>query len=93
VEKVQQTAPSGTGSVRRLRYASLAGLMLQQEKTASSLLAQRMFSVTETASALGLNPATIREWVKRGDLLGVRSGQKGHYRIPQSELARLKGVS
>jgi hypothetical protein len=79
--------------MRRVRYASLAGLMIQQEQQAQTLMAQRMFSITEFASAMGVNPNTCRKWVKCGYVVGVRSGLRGHFRIPAGELSRLKGVS
>ena len=81
-----------TNSRRTPRYASLAGAMLQQEHQATALLSQRMFSITEFASAMGVNVSTVRKWVRRKYVLGLRSGPAGHWRIPQGELARLKGV-
>jgi excisionase family DNA binding protein len=81
-----------TNSRRTPRYASLAGVMLQQEQQATALLSQRMLSVTEVATSLGVNARTIYQWVSRKYILGLRSGPRGHWRIPSSELARLKGA-
>jgi hypothetical protein len=78
--------------MRRVRYSSLAGLLLRQEQQATQLLSQRMFSISEFAAAMGVNASTVRTWVRRGDVLGLRSGKLGHIRIPSGELARLKGV-
>jgi excisionase family DNA binding protein len=90
---ITATAPRKSGSVRRVRYSSLTGLIAMQEQQATQLLSQRMFSVTEFATAMGTNQNTIRSWIRRGDLLGLRTGRAGHFRIPAGELARLKGAS
>jgi excisionase family DNA binding protein len=47
--------------------------------------------VTETRAALGLTGATIRRWLAAGLVKGTRVGARGHWRIPISEVLRLRG--
>lgn len=81
-----------TNSRRGSRHANLAAVMLQQEQQATALMAQRMLSIREVAASCGVNVAQVRLWRKRGYLQAFRSGPRGHWRIPITELARLKGA-
>ena len=65
--------------------------MLQREQEATALLSQRMFTIREFASAMSVNANTVRMWVRRKYVIGLRSGPAGYWRIPSGELARLKG--
>ena len=51
---------------------------------------ERMLKVPEVAKRLGLNPETIRRWLREGKLRGVLvGGTRGGYRVPESEVARV----
>ena len=93
MERPIQTTSLGTGSMRRIRFGSLAALLVDQERQANELLGQRMFSVPEFAGAVGANPNTVRTWLKKGLVAGYRTGRKGHWRIPASAVKAAKGVS
>lgn len=48
-----------------------------------------MLKVPEVARMFGVEPATVREWLKDGTLRGMKIG-KGHYwRIPKSAAVEL----
>lgn len=50
---------------------------------------ERMYTVAQVAKRLQLHPQTIREWLRAGDLVGVRlGGTKAGWRIAASEVDR-----
>ena len=54
-------------------------------------LPERLYRVSEVAAIFDVTPATVREWLKKGDLQGhgIKIG-KGHYwRIPASAVIDL----
>ena len=67
--------------------------MIAEEQAATQLLAQRMLSVAEVAASLGVNRGTVRQWIRLRHILGFRSGPLGHFRVPISEVQRMKGGS
>lgn len=51
--------------------------------------ADQLLKVRTVAEMFDVEPATVREWLKNGDLQGVKIG-KGHYwRIPKSAAIEL----
>jgi len=51
-----------------------------------------MVSISEARVALGdLHPTTIRRFIRNGLLRAVRVGEHGHFKIPFSEIRRLRG--
>lgn len=49
------------------------------------------YSVKEAAEALDVHPETIRRWIAAGTIKAVRAGDRGHWRIPESEVDRMSG--
>ena len=45
-------------------------------------------TVDEVARQLGVNPETVRRWIRSGELNALNLGGPVGYRIPQSELDR-----
>jgi len=66
---------------RSLR-ANCGGIEMEQTRQA--------YRVSETAQILGVTSATIRRWIKLGDLAATKVG--GTPLIPQTEIARVLGV-
>jgi excisionase family DNA binding protein len=67
-----------------------AGLLTRREQNLG-LLSESLFSVSEAALALDVTQPTIRRWIRRGQIIGLRTGQLGKFRIPAKELRRMKG--
>jgi len=51
----------------------------------------RALSPKEFAAQLGRTPKTVRSWLRQGYIRGSRAGSRGHWLIPRSEVARLRG--
>ena len=49
----------------------------------------KYWSIHQVASALSVNPATLRRWIQDGMVGAVRLGGTGHRRIRYDELARM----
>ena len=49
-------------------------------------------TVSALATALGVAPRTVRDWLAAGRVDGVRT-PGGHWRIPRAELERLLGTA
>jgi excisionase family DNA binding protein len=51
-------------------------------------MSERLLTVQEAATALSLNPQTIRRWLREGRLRGLRTGntQGAVWRVPESAL-------
>ena len=49
-------------------------------------MAEKLLTPREAASQLGISYPTIKQWLYRGRLQGMRT-PGGHYRIPESEVA------
>jgi len=49
----------------------------------------RLFTVKEAARQLGVSRETVRRWIHRGVIRGVRVGK--NHKIPEVELIRLVG--
>ena len=47
---------------------------------------KEFLTVTQIADIFGVNPQTIRIWIKQGDLEAVRHGVAGNYKIPKEAL-------
>jgi excisionase family DNA binding protein len=54
------------------------------------MMDERLLTVTDVAKALAVDEETIRRWVRAGKVKAIQpGGQRGTYRIPESELRRL----
>jgi excisionase family DNA binding protein len=74
------------------RFSLLATQVLQTQQKTAEMYRDRLFSISEARVALGgLHASTIRKYIKSGLLKAIRVGRLGHYRIPASELRRLRG--
>ena len=51
-----------------------------------------LYSVTEIANRLKIKPATLRLYVRSGKLNALRIGERGNFRITESEYRRFAGV-
>lgn len=52
-----------------------------------------MSTVEQVAAELQMNPETIRRWLRSGQLKGKQfSPPRGPWRIPQSEVDRLRSM-
>lgn len=50
---------------------------------------EKLYKVEEVAKAFSVQSATVREWLKSGELRGIKIG-KGHYwRVPESAVKEL----
>jgi molybdopterin-binding protein len=49
-------------------------------------MAEKLLTPREAASQLGISYPTIKQWIYRGRLQGLRT-PGGHYRIPESEIS------
>jgi hypothetical protein len=77
---------------QRRQYSLLAKELLRQQEQTSELFRERILSITEVRAALGgLTAGTIRKWLRCGYLKGFRVGRLGHWKIPVSEVLRLRG--
>ena len=76
---------------RSPRLRSLASALITAQQENLNLLAQRSFSVSETALSLGVSPQTVRLWIRHGDIAATRVGKLGKFRIPASQIEKLKG--
>jgi Helix-turn-helix domain len=85
------TTPAPSWPTRGARYRLAGALLLRQQEQTARLYRERLFSVTETRLALGLTASTVRRWLSAGLVKGVRTGRQGHWRIPVSEILRLRG--
>jgi len=47
---------------------------------------KRFYSPKEVAVIIGVTPATVRSWVRKGMMKSVRIGKQGTIRIPVSEI-------
>lgn len=50
-------------------------------------MAEKLYSVDETAEILGIHPMTVRKWLTAGKIRGVKVGRL--WRIPESSLQEL----
>jgi excisionase family DNA binding protein len=77
---------------RRARLNIVGAGLLRAQQATTSLYLDRPLSTSEARAALGIaDPATIPKWIRQGLIKAVRTGAHGHYRIPRSEIARLRG--
>lgn len=52
---------------------------------------EQFLTVTEAARLLRVHPETLREWLRAGELRGLRLGHgRGVWRVPSAELERLQ---
>lgn len=75
---------------RNAQLHTLSSALQAREQLGFSLLTERTFSVTEVCLALQVVPATVRLWIRKGELKAMRTGPLGRFRVPASELERLK---
>lgn len=54
----------------------------------------KMYTVAEAAKELGLTPRTIREYIRRGDMIAKKytKSKQGIWSIPESEIEKYKKV-
>jgi excisionase family DNA binding protein len=76
---------------RRNQIRSVADVILDRQAKSLSLLAEKHFSISETAAALRVDKSTVRKWCHVGEIAFCRTGKLGRIRIPESELQRLLG--
>jgi len=69
-----------------------AWLMRKQQKHAL-MTPDRLYTIKQARALLG-NPCatTVRRWLKVGILHGTRIGPRGYFRIPQSEIERVRAT-
>lgn len=73
------------------RYSLLASQLLQTEKQTAAIYRERLFSISETRAMLGgVHGSTIRNYIKMGLLKAVRIGEHGHWKVPLSEILRVR---
>ena len=48
---------------------------------------EQLLSVEEVAQRLGLNPETVRRYLRQGEIKGVRFGFRAGWRIKEADLA------
>ena len=52
---------------------------------------ERLYTVSEVAERLRVNPETVRVWLREGRMHGaLMGGRRGGYRIKESEVARVE---
>ena len=52
---------------------------------------ERLYTVSEVAERLRVNPETVRVWLREGRMRGaLMGGRRGGYRIKESEVARVE---
>jgi molybdopterin-binding protein len=51
-----------------------------------------LYRLPEAARLLSISSPTLKHWIQRGRIRAVRT-PGGHYRVPQSEVRRLSGMS
>jgi excisionase family DNA binding protein len=51
-------------------------------------MAEELLTVQDVADRLKITAATVRRWLRAGDLRGIALGERAGYRIPVSELER-----
>jgi excisionase family DNA binding protein len=74
------------------RFSLLASQVLRAQEQTAQVFRERLFSVSEARVALGgLHQATVRRFIRNGLLKAVRVGEHGHFKIPFSEIRRLRG--
>lgn len=74
------------------RYSLLGANLLRQQEQTNLLFRERLLSITEASVALGgLTSATVRRWIQAGHVRATRVGKLGHFKVPASEIRRLKG--
>src|SRR5690348_3674640 len=49
------------------------------------------YSVEEVADATGYSAATVRNWIRDGDLFAIQSAKRGAFRVPASALEKRLG--
>lgn len=50
---------------------------------------EKFYTVPEVAAIFSVQPATIREWLKDGELRGIKIGQGHYWRVPESAIKEL----
>lgn len=50
------------------------------------MASDRLLTVEQVADQLGLNVETVRRYLRRGALKGIRFGNRGGWRIKETEL-------
>jgi len=61
-------------------------LLLQNQKPPLNI--ERLYSLRETAEALGLGTLQVRRAIKSGLLKATRLHPRGHFKVKQSEIER-----
>jgi excisionase family DNA binding protein len=80
-----------TTTPRDARLRTLASVLIDKERASRALLGAKWYRITEVASALSVNPATVRRWITTGEVQASRTGSTGRWRIAEAELKRLQG--
>jgi excisionase family DNA binding protein len=81
-----------SSSPRDPRLRSLASMLIGKEQASRALLSVKWYRISEVASALSVNSATIRRWIASGQLKATRTGPTGRWRVAEAELQRLQGA-
>ena len=76
---------------RHSRLHSLSAALIASQRETTDLLATPMLTVTEFAKSMDIHVGTARSWLNRSVVKGYRAG-RGNWKIPLTELARLKGI-
>jgi excisionase family DNA binding protein len=77
---------------RSSRIQSLSASLIAAKQQNEAVLAQPMLSVPEFAVALNISLPTAYRWVKSNLVKGYRTGNAGWWRIPLTEVQRMKGL-
>jgi hypothetical protein len=76
---------------RSHQLQSLSASLIAARQEKQTLLAMPTLRLPEFATAMDISISTARIWVKSGLVKAFRTGAAGRWRVPLSELARLKG--
>jgi excisionase family DNA binding protein len=53
-------------------------------------MGERLIDVSVVARVLNVCTATVRNWIRAEKVVAIKTSASGHYRIPSSEVDRLK---
>jgi excisionase family DNA binding protein len=74
------------------RSSQLSASLIAARQEYQTVLSMPMLRVPEFAIAMGISKATAAKWVKSGLVKGYRTGVSGRWRIPLTEVQRMKGL-
>lgn len=50
---------------------------------------EKLYKVSEVARLFDVQPGTVREWLKSGELRGIKIGNGHYWRVPESAVHAL----